>query len=126
MPTTEPKVLSIINELSSKIDVRDAPISAGVLLRLLIEFSVNNYVTVNSVTAGSKLHQKIAEAGKHMFTVGTIDKKQNELLAKMCKLDELLSAHTLNQYVHSSTYMPTGRDLTTFWDNIYFFLRACW
>jgi hypothetical protein len=129
VPTTEAKVLSIINELSAKIDVREAPISASVLLRLLVEFSVGNYISTNSIIAiddNAKLHVKIGKVGDHLVSCGKIDSKQHALLKKMCKADEILSTHTLNQYVHSTTYMPTPKELCVFWDRLYFFLRACW
>lgn len=126
VPPTEPKVLSIINELSNKIDVRDAPISAGVLFRLLIEFSVSNYITVHALTPGRNLHSDISIVAQKMEKDSVIAKSDKEILDKMSHSGNLLSAHTFNKYVHDSRYMPTAVELCTMWDNLYFFLRLCW
>jgi hypothetical protein len=127
VPETEAKVLKIIHELSRTINVREAPLSAAVMLRLLLEYSVGYYCDSNSIIApkGNELYKKINQAALHMENK-RITKQQRELLGKMGNSNELFSAHTLNQYVHSPVYIPTSKEICAYWDCIYFFLRACW
>lgn len=127
IPGTESKTTNVLVELSSKIDVREAPIGAGVLVRLILERSVDFYAKKEKITfKDSILHKKIREIAMHMKSKNLIDKKEHEQLGKMSKSDELISAHTLNAWVHNQNYTPTPRDICTFWDNIYFFLVKCW
>lgn len=128
VPNTEPKLQTIIAELSSKIDVRQATIAAGVLIRLVLERSVESYVKKNKISfhENDKLHVLIDKAAQKMKEVGTINKNQLRQLQKMRNVEHLISAHTLHAWVHNPDYTPTPREVCTFWDNIYFFLVACW
>jgi len=126
IPRSETKLLSIINELSRYVPVQDAPIAAGVLMRLVVEFSVNHYMTTNSIPDKGKLKKNIVAVAAHMESSGVIDHKHFEIISKMQNSDELFSANTLNHYVHSPTFMPTGSNLCTFWDEIHSFLCKCW
>lgn len=127
VPSTAPKVNTIIYELANHIEVAKAPVSASVLLRLLIEFSVENYMEAHTLTVTRNyLHLKIEAVARHLEGNGRIDNKARETLCKMHDSNKLLSAHTLNQYVHKSDYTPTGQELNTYWDNIYKFLQLCW
>jgi hypothetical protein len=126
-PTTETKLNNILVELTSKIDVREAPIAAGILVRLVLEQSVEHYANNNEVDiSNDKLHVCITKVAGKMKALGKINKKQFELLNKMRNSEELISVHTLNAWVHHSTYTPEPRHVCTLWDNIYFFLCACW
>ena len=115
-------------ELTTAIDVREAPVAAGVLLRLLLERSVEYYCTQKGITIkrNDKLADLIRKSALRMEQDGHIDKKKREQLDKMKSSEELISANTLNAWVHNSTYTPTGEDVCNFWDNIRFFLVKCW
>jgi hypothetical protein len=129
IPGTETKLISILVELSSGINVREATIAAGILVRFVLERSVEYYAKKNKdvvIYDGDKLHKRIKKVAEKMKKVGKIDQKQFEQLSKMSQSEELISAHTLNAWVHSNTYIPTPREVCTFWDNIHFFLVECW
>lgn len=127
-PNTETKLNTILVELSSGIDVRDATIASGVLIRLILERSVDYYAKKNKITFAKKesLANRIGKVADKMKMMDIIDIKQHELLKKMSRSEELISAHTLNAWVHNSQYIPEPRHVCTFWDNIYFFLYTCW
>lgn len=129
VPLTETKLNSILVELSSKIDVREATIAAAVLVRLVAEFSVDAYMRKISPSTNLddlNLGKKIFKAAEIMHQNQTIGKKQCDQLKKMSSSDVFLSAHTLNAWVHNPTYIPDPRSVCTFWDNIRFFLVECW
>ena len=127
VPDKEVKLNTILFELSRYIDVRKATIAAGVLIRLVLERSVKSYIKKNNITCKSdKLHSRINDVAKEMKQFGVIDKKQLEQLTKMSHSEQLISAHTLNAWVHNPNYTPNPREVCTFWDNIYFFLIECW
>ncbi|MBI4620608.1 MAG: ParB N-terminal domain-containing protein [Desulfobacterales bacterium] len=123
----ETKLQTVLAELAKGIDVREATIASGVLIRLVLERSVESYIKKNSVSYNSdKLHHRITKVAEEMKVRGVINKKQFEQLKKMSQSENLISAHTLNAWVHNPDYIPTPRDVCTFWDNIYFFLVKCW
>lgn len=126
VPETEAKLNSILVELSSRIDVREATIAASVLVRLVVEFSVDAFLQKNGLSTDVNLNSKIKKAADKMYSQDILTKKQWEQLCKMNKSDEFLSAHTLNAWVHNPTYIPEPRSVCTFWDNIRFFLVECW
>ena len=128
-PNTETKLNTILVELSSGIDVRKATIAAGILVRLVLEHSVEHYAKNNNVTFSdkdNKLHTRIGKVAAKMKETKIINQKQLEQLNKMRQSEELISAHTLNAWVHNPDYIPEPRHVCTFWDNIYPFLCACW
>lgn len=128
VPVTEAKVISIMVELTSKIEVQKAPIAAGVLVRLILERSVDAYAKKNTVTIfdNDDLHVRIDKVAIKMKAIGVIDKSQLKQLQKMSNSDLLISAHTLNAWIHNPSYTPNPGDVCTFWDNIRFFLVECW
>jgi len=128
VPDEEIKINTILVELGSRIDVRKATIAASVLLRLLIEYSVESYAKRNGITQGKNehLHHMIDKTAQKMKSDGNINQKQLQQLQKMKNSDELLSAHTLNAWIHNRTFIPDSRQVCTFWDNIRFFLFYCW
>ncbi len=126
-PSTEAKLNTILAELRSKINVREAPVSASVLIRLIIERSVWYYITKYKVTyQKDELFHIIEKVAEHMKVSKIINKQDYNQIRKMGNATELISAHTLNAWVHNSNYTPTPQDVCTFWDNIYPFLVKCW
>ncbi|MDO8722051.1 MAG: ParB/Srx family N-terminal domain-containing protein [Syntrophales bacterium] len=127
VPAIEAKLNTILAELRSKINVREAPVSASVLIRLIIERSVWYYITKYNVTyQKDELFHIIEKVAEHMKVSKIINKQDYNQIRKMGNATELISAHTLNAWVHNSNYTPTPQDVCTFWDNIYPFLVKCW
>lgn len=127
IPFSETKARNIANELSRKIKVKEAPNAAAVLLRLFIEFAVDYYVKKHSLSPKTdRLAPKIKTVADHLLTAGHIPNKQHEQLEKMKDGNEMLSAHTLNAWIHNANYSPDPQVLCTFWDNIHFFVNHCW
>jgi hypothetical protein len=56
---------------------------------------------------------------------GKIDKKYLELLSKFPHQDNLLSADTLNRYVHSRNFAPSPDHLRALWDWMADYLVHC-
>lgn len=129
IPPSETKLNALCAELRSKINVKEAPIAAGILIRLILELSLNSYAERHSIPYykdDEKLHKRISKVADKMNELGAIDKKKLDLLNKMNNSSQFISANTLNAWVHDSTSIPEPREVCIFWDNIYFFLVECW
>jgi len=127
VPNTETKLNSILVELSKKIDVREAPVSAGVLVRLVLERCVQCYAKKNNVTINDndKFHTRISKVAQKMKELGAIDNNKLNLLNRMSDPKELMSTNALHSWVHNSDDIPEPRHICTFWDKIRFFLVEC-
>ena len=128
IPNTESKLNTIHFELASKIDFRDARIAASVLIRLIVERSVAFYAAQKGVILrdNDSLHVRISKVAKKMKELKAITANQSNILRKMGNGEELLSANTLNSWIHDYSHIPTAREVAEFWDNIRFFLIECW
>lgn len=128
--TENARARNLFNELAKKIDVRQAPNAASVLLRLLLEFSVDRYNTTNEIRKkggdDSKLCDRANQAAQHMLKAGKINQKQVEVVNKIGDTKAINSANTLNKYVHCPDYHPDRQTLCTFWDTMEFFVCHCW
>ena len=89
--------------------------------------SVENYVKQNTTTVheNDKLALRVKKVGQHLFDNKKIDKKQLEATNKFGQMDQLVSADTLNRYVHSPDFAPSDSHLTAMWDSMASFIVSC-
>lgn len=110
----------IWEELQFHLDLRTHPNAISVLMRVLIELALENYITTAKVVVHDKdkLANRLEKAGLHLQTAGKIDAKQVEVLKKFKQGDKLVSADTLNRYVHSTNFAPSPEHLMSIWDSL--------
>jgi hypothetical protein len=99
----------------------------AVLFRVLLELAIENYIKQISVVVhdNDKLAARVHKVGKDMHDKGKIDQKQLGIVAKFQQQDQLISADTLNRYVHSSDFSPSPQHLTSLWDSLSGFIVQC-
>lgn len=110
----------IWEELQFYLDLRTHPNAISVLMRVLIELALENYIKEAKVTVyeNDKLATRLEKAGLHLRAAGKIDVKQIEILKKFKQGDKLVSADTLNKYVHSTNFAPSPEHLMSIWDSL--------
>ena len=110
----------IWEELQFHLDLRTHPNAISVLLRVLIELAIENYIKGAKVTVheNDKLAIRLEKAGLHLKAAGKIDEKQMDVIKKFKQGDKLISADTLNKYVHSPNFAPSPEHLTSMWDSL--------
>ncbi|ETX11197.1 hypothetical protein OCH239_20225 [Roseivivax halodurans JCM 10272] len=110
----------IWEELQFHLDLRTHPNAISVLMRVLLELALENYITTAKVVVheNDKLATRLEKAGLHLQTAGKIDAKQVEVLKKFKQGDKLVSAGTLNRYVHSTNFAPSPEHLMSIWDSL--------
>jgi hypothetical protein len=120
----------IWEELQFHLDLKKHSNAVSVLLRVLIELALENYIKGAGVAIhdNDKLAIRLEKAGLHLQAAGTIDGKQMEVIRKFKHGDKLVSADTLNKYVHSPNFAPSPEHLMSMWDSladlIVLFLKA--
>lgn len=110
----------IWEELQFHLDLRRHPNAVSVLLRVLLELSVENYIKEAGVSVheNDKLATRLEKVGLHLQTAKKIDTKQMDVIRKFKQGDKLVSADTLNKYVHSPSFAPSPEHLMSMWDSL--------
>lgn len=118
----------IWEELQFKLKLSDHPNAISVLLRVLLELSIDNYIKEKSLTSvheNDKLAQKAAKAAEDMHTNGKLDKKYLGEINKLKQGEKLISMDTLNRYVHSSNFNVSPEHLKMLWGTLSTFVVLC-
>ncbi|HMJ40903.1 MAG TPA: hypothetical protein VK522_01280 [Pseudolabrys sp.] len=119
---------AIWEELQFHLNLTDHPNAISVLIRVLIELSVENYISqtkLSTVATNDSLAKRVLRAADDLHKNGKIDQKYLELIRKFPQADSLLSADTLNRYVHSPNFAPSPDHLTALWDWMADFIVHC-
>jgi hypothetical protein len=94
----------------------------------LIELSVANYIEQTKLTStgtNDTLGRQVLRVANDLRAKGKINQKYFELIEKFPQHDSLLSADTLNRYVHSPNFAPSPDHLTALWDWMAEFIVVC-
>jgi hypothetical protein len=89
---------------------------------------VENYIQqtrLPTVSANDTLAKRVLRVAEDLHKKGKIDQKYFELLEKFPQKDSLLSADTLNRYIHSPNFAPSSDHLTALWDWMADFVVLC-
>lgn len=119
---------AIWDELQFKLKLADQPNAISVLFRVLLELSIDNYITRTSLASAhpnDKLVLKATKVGDDLLLKGNIDKKYAGIIKKLPQADGLFSIDTLNRYVHSPDFAPSPSHLTALWDLIALLVVQC-
>jgi hypothetical protein len=119
---------AIWDELQFHLNLADHPNAISVLFRVLIELSVANYIEQTKLTStgtNDTLGRQVLRVANDLRAKGKINQKYFELIEKFPQHDSLLSADTLNRYVHSPNFAPSPDHLTALWDWMAEFIVVC-
>jgi hypothetical protein len=118
----------IWEELQFKLELSQHPNAISVLLRVLLELSVDNYLKATSLTTvheNDKLARKAAKIAEDMRYQGKIDQKYLGVINKLQQGEGLLSMDTLNRYVHSPNFNVSPEHLKMLWATLSEFVVLC-
>ena len=119
---------AIWEELQFRLMLADHPNAISVLFRVLLDLSVQNYidqVALTTIGARDTLAQRVQKVADDLYKKGKITKKYLESFDKFARHDALISADTLNRYVHSQNFAPSPEHLRALWDNLSEFIVKC-
>lgn len=117
----------IWEELQFHLELNRHPNAISVLFRVLLELSVENCAQQATIVfpEKEKLANRVKKVAEHLHAVGKLDQKQLGMLNKFQHSDHLVSADTLNRYVHSANFAPSPEHLTSLWDSLSDFIVLC-
>lgn len=127
IPEGEPKARTIVAEIR-KLDVRETPLAAAMLLRALIEASDEHYRHAHRKPDTNKLAKNVLASATHMRDSGTLSTSAFDMVSRLAQAggSDLLHIDALQKILHRDTHIPSYQLVNTFWDNIAPFVRTCW
>ncbi|WDR02483.1 hypothetical protein PSQ19_18115 [Devosia algicola] len=113
--------------LQFHLELAKHPNAISVMFRVLLELAVENYIVQKQVPINDqdKLAARLEKVGKHLAAAEKLDKKQLGVLTKFKQSDKLISADTLNRYVHSPNFAPSPEHLASMWDSLSYVIVQC-
>ena len=117
----------IWEELQNKLDLHQHINAISVLFRVLLELSIENYIQQVGLTVekNDKLANKVEKVAKDLRAKDQIEDKYLGELRKFNNADRIVSADTLNRYVHSPDFAPSPKHLTATWDSLATLIVHC-
>jgi len=134
IPITDTKIVRIFDELSG-LKVEDYPYAASLLLRSLLELSLDGYVksetaftqTLTDQKKKDQLRYRLAKLFEYLEKNPAYDKKSLIPYKKATLMNrQVLLTDELNAYVHDPVFFPHSKDLITTWDNIEGLMQLIW
>jgi len=119
---------AIWEELQFHLSLAEHPNAISVLLRVLLELSLENYIQqigLSTVKANDSLARRTLRIAEDLYSKGKINRKYLEGINKFPQYDALISADTLNRYVHSPNFAPSPEHLTALWDALAELIVLC-
>ncbi|PSH61704.1 hypothetical protein CU102_26690 [Phyllobacterium brassicacearum] len=119
---------AIWNELQFDLELKRHPNAIAVLLRVLIELSVDNYIDQHrlaTVRPNDKLGSRIIKAAEDLRTRGKITEKYLGEIRKLQHQDTFVSTDTLNRLIHSQSFTPSADYLKAMWDTLSGLVVSC-
>lgn len=119
---------AIWEELQYKLELTEEPNAVSVLLRVLLELAIDNYVRrcqPAGVQENDKLSNKAAKVANDLHAKGTIDKKYLGAIIKLQQGEGIISVDTLNRYVHSPNFSVSPDHLKMLWETLAEFIVLC-
>ena len=109
-------------------ELSEEPNAISVLLRVLLELSIDNYVK-RAQPAGvqdvDKLSRKASKVASDLQAKGKIDKKYLGAINKLQQGEGIVSIDTLNRYVHSPNFSVSPEHLKMLWETLADFVVYC-
>jgi hypothetical protein len=126
-PGTLHRHRAIWEELEYQLRLDDHPNAISVLVRVLLELAIENYIkrTNMPLIQNEKLSARAVRVADHMRAQGKIDAKYVGVFQKFGRSEMLVSADTLNRYIHSTNFNPSREHLVAIWDTIAEYIVLC-
>ncbi|MBK1841293.1 hypothetical protein JHL17_28200 [Azospirillum sp. YIM B02556] len=118
---------AIWEELQFHLVLPDHSNAVSVLFRVLLDLSIENYISQNELTVGAndKLSLRALRIAEDLHAKKKIDHKYLGEIKKFQHADRLISADTLHRYVHSPDFAPSPDHLVALWDTLATFIVCC-
>lgn len=116
----------IWEELQFHLKLNKHPNAISVLIRVLIELSVDDYINKNkinnsllkTINTNTNLSKKIEIVAKDLQDKEAIEKKYFSIVQRVATGNDLFSTKTMNDFVHSNTMWPNQSEMVAIWKRV--------
>lgn len=122
------RLKAIWEELQFHLKLADHPNAIAVTFRVLVELSLENYISdtgLATVHENDNLSKRAEKVAADLFAKKKIDKKYHDEIRRLQNGDQLFSVATMNRWVHSPKFNPSPQHMTSMWDSLSDFLVLC-
>ncbi|MEG3618172.1 hypothetical protein V5T82_06880 [Magnetovibrio sp. PR-2] len=122
------RAMDVWGELQHHLRFEEHDNAIAVLFRVLLEFAIDNYIDRKQLTnihPNDKLANRFKKIADHMRGENLVDFKYWEGLKKFENTEPILSANTMNKYVHSKDFFPSDHHLKSMWKILSSFIVIC-
>ena len=124
-----PRIRAIERELR-RLNLNTAPNAIGVLLRVFVELSLDNYILKANLQVSSrpKLREKLLKVVQELVAQKAINTNQAAPVRRAAQKDSFLnpSVDLQHAWVHNEHVTPVGSELRSHWDDLQPFVEAIW
>jgi hypothetical protein len=117
------RVRAVWGELQS-LTLREHPNAASALMRILVELSVESYITEHQLQVPDNLSRKVGAVSVHLMNRQLIDQAYYDELERIRRNDQLISVASMQRYIHSPDFAPMENELLAYWNRLNRFLVA--
>lgn len=118
------RVRAIWEELQA-LELARYPNAVSALVRILLELSVEAYITDHGLPQRTNLAQKVGTVADHLLDRSLIDRAYRDELERMRQHHELISVPSMQRLLHSPDFAPMSNELLTYWGRLGRFLIVC-
>lgn len=117
------RVRAIWEELQT-LSLRSHPNAVSALMRMLLELSVESYISEHNLSAPDSLSRKVGAVSSHLLGRHIIDRAYYDEIERIRANDQLISVASMQRYLHSPDFGPIETELRTYWTRLGRFLIA--
>jgi hypothetical protein len=122
------RINDIYHELKRKLNVDNVPNATGVLFRVFLEMSLDDYIDRCGITRPSRdsLGKKLGDVAAYMEREGLISKKALTPVKAAIHAETVGTGTILNAVVHNQDMTITGTELKSIWTRFEPFVEVLW
>jgi hypothetical protein len=98
--------------------------AVSALLRILLELSVESYISDHNLRQRQNLSQKVGEVADDLLARTLIDQAYRDELERLRQHSELISIASMQRFIHSPDFAPLEAELRAYWARLGRFLLA--
>jgi hypothetical protein len=128
IPIPSGRINDIFLELKRQLRVDDVPNAAGVLLRVFLELSIDDYIEREGISMPKRdrLADKVDVVVRHMDTNSIMTRQESIPVLEAVKGDNPTLTMNLNALVHNRSMAVSGTELKNLWTRLERFFQAMW
>lgn len=100
------------------------PNAVSAMMRILVDLTVESYLANWNLKLADNLSRRFGDVASDLLQRDIIDRNYFDEIERLRRHDELISIRSMQRYIHSNSFAPMHRELTTYWSRLGKFIVA--